>query len=191
MKAEESFYCLYGKQEILFAVGKQYVSANIHSRFCKRGTLAWINRCWGPLPCFNSPTFLFNSFFCFFFFFSRWKWILNIETDYTRFANLLGELSSLSLLPFFRCWESLSLIFIEIQFTRIRLSFYSRDKSINIYFQTFPFVFLLFFLKINYSSIRFSEFFSRREKISILMNFINFARKLKFSSRKRVLTYHR
>lgn len=31
------------------------------------------------------------------FFFFCWKWILNIEMDYIRFANLLSELSSLIL----------------------------------------------------------------------------------------------
>lgn len=60
------------------------------------------------------PTFLFNSCFLFFFFFG-WKWILNIEVDHIRFANLLGELSSLilSLLNLY------PLFFIEIELTRI------------------------------------------------------------------------
>lgn len=61
------------------------------------------------------PTFLFNSCFLFF----GWKWILNIEVDHIWFANLLGELSSLilSLLNLY------PLLFIEIELTRIRLSY--------------------------------------------------------------------
>lgn len=52
----------------------------------------------------------------------------------TRFANLLGELSSLILLF---AIESLSLIFIEIESTRINeIKLSLARQSINIYFQT-------------------------------------------------------
>lgn len=57
----------------------------------------------------------------------------------TRFANLLGELSSLILLF---AIESLSLIFIEIESTRMRLSFRSRD---NLLISTFKHPFFLLF----------------------------------------------
>lgn len=133
MKAEESFYCLYGKQEILFAVGKQYVSANIHSRFYKRGTLAWINRCWG------STMFQFLRFFLIPFF------LLEMDFKYRNGLYTVCESFKRIKLSYSFAIESLSLVFIEIELTRIRLSciFYSRDNLLIFTFQTsFLFTFL-------------------------------------------------
>lgn len=115
-KVDESFYCLYGKQEILFAVGKQYVSANIHPRF------------WGDARVNKQMlglVFQFLRFFLILFLlFGRRKWILNIEVDYdTVCESFRGIKLSYSLI------ESLSLIFIEIESTRTRLSCVSRSRS--------------------------------------------------------------